>query len=157
MKRYSEKDRDFLDIDNGFIRFVIDNFLFRGLQIGFVNETKKQSEYRKMKRWLQRVYGEEWRSVWKVVRDDMKKILRPYKKLKKFIKSHPDSEIDINKIFRPRQGGRPAHDEIFITILILRRYFIWKTGRPQWNRIVEIINYPESKYGIILFRAIGNI
>jgi len=140
---------DLLDKDSeDFIKYVINNYLLRGAQLGIIDKKKRDATYKRFKRNLQRMYNTEWRRVWRLCHSDMKEIVRPYKRFKKLI-DKMKGEIDIKQIhdaFRPRQrGGKPRLDNLFITILILKGFFAWRFGRPRWGMIAEALS-PHYDY-----------
>lgn len=53
---------------------------------------------------------------------------------------------DINRVFRTRKRGTPRFDNLFMTILILKGYFIWQVKRPCWELMADKLESPYDDY-----------
>jgi hypothetical protein len=140
------KRQTFLDkyknkINMGFIKYVIDGYLLRETQLGFIDKTKKENVYRKMKRRLKKWYPKKWKDLWLLFRKSMSEILRPYKELKDLVlKSQGEIDLDsVHRVYRPKQKGKPRYDNLFHTLLILKGYFKFTLGSPHWQLIANIL------------------
>jgi hypothetical protein len=143
-----EIEFDRLDVDSKiFIRYVIDYYLLRGRQLGLLDRTAKDTVNKRFKRHLQRENFKTWQKTWKLCKIDMKEILRPYKRFENLRLKDGVIEIEeVHKAFRPRQrGGKPRLDNLFVTILILKGFFTWRFGIPQWRMIAESLK-PHYSY-----------
>jgi hypothetical protein len=132
-------------LDRGFIEYVIETYLFGG-GLGYIDRTAKESAYRRRKRFLQRNYPDRWEALWEEYKADMKDVLASYKHIEN-LRINEEHELSvIEKAVKPKQSGRPLKINLLQTLAIVKGYFKWKLGSPNWRLIAEILNkyYDDS-------------
>lgn len=103
----------------------------------------KDSARKKMKRYLQKVWGEQWREVWK--RDYLPHMVQEVRiRIQRGVLW---TEVTQAGVERRRRPGAPKHDAKWRLVWLLQEYFRRLTGRPCWPAVAAVVSeYTGAEY-----------
>lgn len=154
--------------DFGFINFVLENACLKDARIKGplleIDKKRKAATWKKIKRRLKRIYGEDWRDKWEMLKQLFKemekekevvgkygsypleepitekdrKVLEAAFKEMSVEKNREDVLYKIRKKILYRK--KPKKKFLFNAVFILQAYFIHLTTKPKWNLIARIVS-----------------
>lgn len=129
-------------LDQGFIDFVIDLCGLKKNEMDLtvtVDQTRKESQYRALKRWCQKAFGRNWREPYDALRTDMSEIIAEAPEVYRYCLPgegrNPRRVADI--LTRNHAPNRPWDANFFRATLVLKAYFTHVFKKPCWRLIAE--------------------
>jgi hypothetical protein len=106
-----------------------------------LSQKSRNSYYRKIKRRLEKKYGEQWKVKWQEYKECMQDIS------KKGIRLSGIHGCTLKEPTKKKPKATPMH----LAIVLLRRYFMYLTGDPHWRLIADILEpyYCSSKGNLL--------
>jgi hypothetical protein len=126
--------------DPWFVEFVLAWHGLVGMsETPFTTEKEPATYQKRLKRWVQRDYGRDWRWYWRVIRDECWKARRRIVLRRGLFKLEPRGTLT---------GPRQRSEAIWNAVFDLRHYFTALTGRPQMGLLGKLFfpNQDEAQF-----------
>jgi hypothetical protein len=130
------KEIEGIKADPDLVQFVLAwHGVIGGTAVPFTAEKESDAYQKKIKRWMRRDWGAEWRWYWKVISNECWKMRRQIVMQKNLFKMEPRG---------PNPHHRPRNEAIWNVVFDLRNYFEKKTGRPHMGLLARLL-FPKEQ------------